>query len=45
MDQIKIGKYLQERKAAGKGGESTAAGSIRLGQSRVELLKKYGIIR
>lgn len=41
----RIGKYLQERKAAGKGSKSTAAGSIRLGRSRVELLKKYGIIR
>ncbi|MBR3241266.1 MAG: nucleotidyltransferase family protein [Parasporobacterium sp.] len=41
----RIGKYLQERKAAGKGGKNTAAGSIRLGRSRVELLKKYGIIR
>lgn len=41
----RIGKYLQERKTARKGSKSTAAGSIRLGRSRVELLKKYGIIR
>ena len=38
-------KYLRERISDWSGGKGSTSESIRLGQSRVELLKKYGIIK
>ena len=38
-------RYVKERLTAGPGSQDSASKSIRLGQSRVELLKQYGIIR
>ena len=40
----RIGGYLKE-KSSSQSGTNSSSESIRLGQSRVELLKKYGIIR
>ena len=38
-------RYVKERITAGPGSRDSASESLRLGRSRVELLKKYGIIR